>query len=411
MDYPPICSVVPTSLKSRYDKIRDAFKTRFGDDPSFFAKAPGRVNLIGEHIDYCGYAVLPMAIEQDVVFAVRPNDSEKITLTNTDPEFQDFECSINDISIDKSNPKWYYYALCGVKGVLEHCGEEHPRGFSCTVDGTVPRSAGLSSSSALVCCAAISMIHANGWKLTKKELSNVCAYCEHYIGTEGGGMDQAICFMAQEGKAKLIEFNPLKSTDVQLPEGAVFVISNSCVELNKAATSDFNIRVVEGRIASQIIAKAKGLDWQSLKRLGDLQKKLGVDLTNMTNIVKSELHVEPYSKKEVCQILDVTPEELAKTTLSANTLTVESFKLYQRALHVFEEAHRVWEFKRLGEEQAPDVLKKLGQLMSDSHTSCRDLYECSHPDLDQLVNICIWCPRVQIDRSWLGWMCGVDGSN
>lgn len=125
-------------------------------------------------------------------------------------------------------------------------------------------------------------------------LAEICAKCERYIGTEGGGMDQSISFLAEPGKvrllsaldlrhynppaaqdsaeislslllsrifltlwvfvcqAKLIEFQPLRATDVKLPDGAVFVISNCCVEMNKAASSHFNIRVVECRIAAKV---------------------------------------------------------------------------------------------------------------------------------------------------------------
>lgn len=124
------------------------------------------------------------------------------------------------------------------------------------------------------------------------ELAEICAKCERYIGTEGGGMDQSISFLAEKGtvrpfpfftshqicertykyiqicicflwfvvvvlklvsQAKLIEFQPLRATDVKLPDGAVFVISNCCVEMNKAASSHFNIRVVECRIATKVL--------------------------------------------------------------------------------------------------------------------------------------------------------------
>lgn len=69
---------------------------------------------------------------------------------------------------------------------------------------------------------------------------------------------------------------------------------------------------------------------------------------------------------------------------------VETFYLYQRATHVYGEAKRVLRFKAVCEEQSADALVHLGQLMNESHASCRDLYDCSHPDLDKLVEICKW---------------------
>ncbi|CAG2218940.1 GALK2 [Mytilus edulis] len=375
----------------------------YGKKPDYYARASGRVNLIGEHIDYCGYSVLPMAIEQDVIIAVSSNDSGRLQLVNTNMEYGMFECDINDLSINKEKPVWHNYFLCGLKGLLEHCKVTSPKGLQCVVDGTIPKSAGLSSSSALVCCAALVTMHANGQALSKKELSDMCAHCERFIGTEGGGMDQAISFMANKGTAKLIEFNPLKSTDVELPEDVVFVISNCCVELNKAATSHFNIRVVECRLASQIIAKTKGLKWREFKRFADVQKALGLTLDEAINVVKEILHQEPYTKEEVCGILEVTADELAQTSLSANTLDVKTFKLHNRATHVFSEANRVLQFKKTCDLKPADASVVLGYLMNDSHSSCRDLYQCSCDDLDRLVDICCQSGALGSRLTGAGW--------
>ena len=71
-------------------------------------------------------------------------------------------------------------------------------------------------------------------------------------------------------------------------------------------------------------------------------------------------------------------------------ISVDSFKLYDRATHVYSEAQRVLSFKDVCEEEPADAAKVLVQLMSDSHASCRDLYQCSHPQLDQLVDLCMY---------------------
>lgn len=377
--------------KERLQKLKTACQEKYGESPRFFAFAPGRVNLIGEHIDYCGYAVLPMAIEQNILAAVAVNGSKMIHLTNTNGKYQDFAVSSDSIAIDRNNPQWYYYFLCGVKGIQDHLGLSSLPGLCCVVDGTVPASAGLSSSSALVCCAGLLTMEASNAALTKRELAELCARCERYIGVEGGGMDQSISFLAEEGTAKLIEFNPVRATDVKLPDGAVFVIANSCVEMNKAASAHYNIRVVECRMAAKVLVKAGGLSWECVQLLKEAQEKLGLGLEEALERVEEVLHKHPYTRDEVCGILGISQQELANNILSANTQHVMEFKLYQRARHVFGEAARVHRFKSVCDASGSmrvETLQQLGNLMNESHQSCRDLYECSCPQLDQLVNIC-----------------------
>ncbi|CAL1526421.1 unnamed protein product [Lymnaea stagnalis] len=397
-------SAIPEAQKDRYKNISQTFQENFGEGPEFFSRAPGRVNLIGEHIDYCGYSVLPMAVEQDIVMAVLPDSSGSISLVSADPQYESFTCDVTKIVITKDEPHWYKYVLCGILGIKEQFQSETIKGFKAVIHGTVPRSAGLSSSSALVCCSALAMLRANKWNMTKEHLAEVCAKCERYIGTEGGGMDQAISLTAKSGKAKLIEFNPLRTTDVQLPADAAFIVSNSLAEMNKAATPQFNTRVVECRLAAQVLAASQtNIKWRDVKRLGDLQEKLGFSLDAMLTLVTANLHKEPYSKEEICTLLEVTPDELAETSLSTNTTHVETFCLYKRATHVYSEAKRVLQFKTICDEQPEDALQLLGKLMDESHASCRDMYDCSHPDLDSLVEVCRNSGAVGSRMTGAGW--------
>ncbi|XP_023111151.2 N-acetylgalactosamine kinase isoform X2 [Felis catus] len=394
-------------LFDRLMKLKEMFNSKFGSIPKFYVRAPGRVNIIGEHIDYCGYSVLPMAVEQDMLIAVEPVETQTLQLANTNPLYPDFSTNANNIQIDKTKPLWHNYFLCGFKGIQEHFGLSNLTGMNCLVDGNIPPSSGLSSSSALVCCAGLVTVTVLGMNLSKVELAEICAKSERYIGTEGGGMDQSISFLAEEGTAKLIEFSPLRATDVKLPSGAVFVIANSCVEMNKAATSHFNIRVMECRLAAKLLAKYKGLQWDKILRLEEVQAKLGVSLEEMLGIVEDALHPSPYSPEEVCRCLGISLQELRTQVLSPNTqnafcgkttikqmlkcdtsFSVLIFKLYQRAKHVYSEAARVLQFKKICEEAPDNTVQLLGDLMNQSHVSCRDMYECSCPELDQLVDIC-----------------------
>lgn len=392
------------AANERMKNLKETFESKYGESPLFYAFAPGRVNLIGEHIDYCGYSVLPMAIEQNILTAVSVNDSGKIQLANANPKYKDFSVSCSEeIAIDRDDPQWYYYFLCGVKGIQEKFGLNHLAGMSCVVDGTIPPSSGLSSSSALVCCSGLVTMEANQKSLSKVALAEICAKSERYIGTEGGGMDQSISFLAEAGTAKLIEFQPLRATDVKLPDGAVFVISNCCVEMNKAASSHYNIRVVECRIATKMLAQARGVDSSRLLKLAHVQMELKASLEEMLALVAEVLHPEPYSREEICKVLGITSEQFSTELLSANTQDMTQFKLHQRAKHVYGEAARVLQFKSVCDSEPADATRLLGELMNQSHASCRDLYECSCPELDQLVDICLKSGAVGSRLTGAGW--------
>uniref|UniRef100_T1J9P6 Galactokinase n=1 Tax=Strigamia maritima TaxID=126957 RepID=T1J9P6_STRMM len=388
--------------KHRIIDLKSKFTTKFGKNPSFIVRAPGRVNLIGEHIDYCGYSVLPMAIEQDLVICCSTDDTNQLRLFNVNCKYPEFQCESSSVSIDKSKPNWYNYALSGYLGIIEHFKPFNPAGILMMIDGTVPPSAGLSSSSALVCAAALATLHANGLAMDKKDLAALCARSERYVGTQGGGMDQAISFLAQAGTAKLIEFNPLRTTDVQLPKDATFIIANSCSDMNKAATSHYNSRVVECRLATQIIAKKNGLDWRKYEKLSKVQVALEIPLEKMADVVSSTFHKEAYNKDEVCDILQVSSTELDELSCSANP-HLERFELYKRAMHVFTEASRVQKFKEICDENPDQSIEKLGKLMNNSHESCRDLYECSHPNLDEFVEIALKSGALGSRLTGAGW--------
>ncbi|CAK9829294.1 N-acetylgalactosamine kinase [Anthophora retusa] len=398
-------------LLKRLNTLANHFQSKYSIQPSFFVRVPGRVNLIGEHIDYCGYSVCPMAIEQDVLVAVAPSKGNDIRLTNVDPKYIDFQCNIENISVcigdTNDGPDWYKYFLCGVKGALEVIPKEClPGGILAAVWGNISPNSGLSSSSALVSAAVLLTVHVSQHQLPKRKLATISANAERYIGTQGGGMDQAIAFLGKAGSAMLIEFNPLRGTDVTLPETAVFVIAHSQACHNKASTTDYNLRVAECRLAAQMIAKKRNKPWERVQRLIDVQESLGVSLDEMVSVVTTELHEEPYTMSEISRNLDTTNEKLKEISLLRSFRDSQTFKLKQRALHVYNEAARVVEFRRTSVENTimeEEKVRQLGKLMSNSHASLYELYECSHPSLDSLVDKAMACGALGARLTGAGW--------
>ena len=220
-------------------------------------------------------------------------------------------------------------------------------------------------------------------------------------------MDQAIEILAEEGSAKLIEFAPLRTHNVKLPAGATFVVANTLEEKNKAASNDFNTRVVECRIAAKILAKKllAGDEWRELVKLKDVQEHVGVAISQMVDKVDAVLHQEDYTAAEVMDILQIDENFLKTEILTANTQQVGTFRLYQRARHVYSEAARVYQFRAECEagEEAASSLVRLGRLMTESHSSCSGLYQCSSTGLDTLVRLALEFGALGARLTGAGW--------
>jgi len=282
--------------------------------------------------------------------------------------------------------------------VEEVFGLKKSKGLNLLISGSIPMGSGLSSSSALVVCAALCFLHANGFTkdADRKKLADGCARAERHIGTQGGGMDQSICLLGEQGKAKNINFNPLSTEDVRLPDNAAFVIAHSCTSKEKAKSNDFNRRVVECRLSSLILQKYKTgeINLDKILTLKGVQELYGATLENMVTQLdyafarKDKAPSDLFSREEVCQILGITDEMLAAKILSANTQDVTEFNLHNRAEHVFSEAFRVEQFKRTADlDSSPNATTKLGILMDGSHWSCSKKYSCSSDELDELTEV------------------------
>lgn len=386
------------------EQLKKSFKNLFGCDPEYIVKCPGRVNLIGEHIDYSGYGVLPMAIDCYTYILVSSRNDQKISFFNSNPVYPAHEHKISDEWMGSKKPEWHHYFLCGWKGILEHF-KIVSKGINVFLSGSIPPSSGLSSSSSIVCASALATLALHTGKtfdlISKVELAELCAKIERYIGTEGGGMDQAVEILAEAGVALMIEFNPVRPTKVVLPQGALFAVLHCGAVHDNAATSHYNERVVECRIAAQIMAKRSGIeDWKAIRTLGQLANKLNKTAPDMVPIVKKILSGTLYDRLTVTSILGIKDDELKTLSLSANTQHMNQFKLSQRALHVYSEAARVTQFK---DACLKGDINKLGELMNESHASCRDLYECSCPELDQTVEKCIKNKALGARLTGAGW--------
>jgi N-acetylgalactosamine kinase len=377
--------------------LREAFEQAFpGEKAAGLIRAPGRVNLIGEHTDYNGYPVLPMAIEREILAAWAPAKDDTVRIANRDIRFpaRAFPARLPLEPFPQGD--WGNYAKAAVHGLLEERAVSVPaKGFRALYSGNIPDAAGLSSSAALVVATGLVFLAANGKTCAPLALADLLSRAERYVGTEGGGMDQAISLLAEPGKALKIDFFPLRVKPVSLPKGYVFVISHSLVKATKSAEvrAQYNLRVVECRLAcalaTQALTKRTGIALRP-KRLSDLApERLSLPAEKADRIVYDALGENPWSLTEIAKKLGKSEKQISDSYCrlqdgSPVPEPASGFKLWKRYRHVANEARRV--------EQAVLELEKgeaeaFGNLMNESHASCRDDYEVSCPELEGLVAI------------------------
>lgn len=312
------------------------------------ARAPGRVNLIGEHTDYNGLPVLPMALDREIVLRFLPRADRRVVLTNTDARFPTLDFELDSDIPPESAGAWGNYVRAAGQILWRETGPL--TGIEGEVTSSLPAAAGLSSSSALVVASALALLDATGRPVPRERLMDMLARGERYVGLQGGGMDQAISLGGRAGFAMRIDFRPvLALSPVPVPAGWRFIIASSLVEAAKSAGArdGYNTRVRECREALERVA----------------QRGLGV---------------EPPA--DFAELLRRMPGEdavrIAEGVLDA--------RLLGRFRHVVTEGARVD-----AAEQAlrHGDLAAFGGVLDASHASLRDDYEVSTPALDELVSI------------------------
>src|SRR5205809_1986435 len=227
-------------------------------DPARVVRAPGRVNLIGEHIDYCGLPVLPMALGRSVRLAFHPRADRETRLVNRDPRFAPSAFTVHESVPPAPAGDWSNYPRAAVGAVARRFPDL--RGVDALVESDLPIAAGLSSSSALVVAMALAILHANSVSVASLELMELLGKGERYVGTAGGGMDQAIILGAQAGYASRIDFHPLRLTPTAVPADWQFIVAWSLVHAEKSggARQAYNERTQQCEEARRLVATRLG---------------------------------------------------------------------------------------------------------------------------------------------------------
>lgn len=321
------------------------FQKHFGDDAhAFTVIAPGRVNLIGEHVDYNAGLVLPIAISRRTVLRVRPRDDRRVILFAA--QFDETrEFSLDEISHQHT---WIDY----VQGVAAELEKRFSlRGFEGVIESDVPMASGLSSSAALEVGAALAFLKACEYSLAPRDIALLCQKAENgFIGVNSGIMDQMAVAACQKNHALLLDCRTLETQ--QIP----FLLHSENREYSLVVTDSGAPRELASSAYNERRAECEA-------GLKILREKLS--------------HIET--------LRDVSPEELARHE------SILPDVVRRRVRHVVEEIART---KSAVESLRRGDLVAFGARMNESHDSLRDLYEVSSTELDWLVSWARSQPRV-----------------
>lgn len=319
--------------------IRNSFQQQYGLPPQLMVRAPGRVNLIGEHTDYNEGFVFPAAIDREMIVAASASDSDRVRAFSLDYDKTDsFELE----NVGHSDEHAWSNYLRGVVDTLQKSGFKL-KGLDVLLSGNVPQGAGLSSSAAFEVAVATVCNNIFDLGISKKDIALLAQKAENnFVGVQCGIMDQFISALGEEDAALMIDCKTLDFRAVPLrlsSSGYSIVITNSGVRRG-LVDSEYNARRTECAQGAKLLSKLTGRPLSSLR--------------------------------------DATLTDLEKHGSSLPD------KVRKRSMHVVSENGRVLDAVKALE--AGDIAH-FGKLMNESHISMRDDFEISCPEINTLVDL------------------------
>ncbi len=313
--------------------LHSIFAQRFGGEPTVTLRSPGRVNLIGEHVDYNDGFVLPMAVSMETDMVLRARDDRKVVLYSPIFDSQ-MEFSLDNL---QKQGAWIDYAQA-VAFVLEQDGVEL-RGFEGAVSSDIPLASGLSSSASFEVAVAIAFFHLAGIQKSRAEIALLCQKAENtFIGVQCGIMDQMAVAACEKDHALLLDCRDISMQQVpfKLQDHAIVVVDSAAPR--ELASSAYNARRAQCEQGLALLQK-----WYPAAQ----------------------------------SLRDISPDQLA---LRVGEMPEE---VARRVSHVVGEITRTQE--AVTALEAGD-LAIFGRKMNESHASLRDLYEVTSLELDFLTD-------------------------
>jgi galactokinase len=325
-----------TNESAKTTEIESRFRELFGMEPTMLVRAPGRVNLIGEHTDYNDGFVFPAAIDRDVLIAASPRNDRQVRACALNFN-QSSTFTLDDVQpATEGRERWSNY-LRAMAWVLHEEGLG-TQGMNCVTLGDVPLGAGLSSSAAMLVAGGLAFAAGAGLELEPVRLALLAQRAEReFVGVNVGIMDQFISALGQKDHALLIDTRSLTYEAVPLPQSGVSIVIADTNKKRGLVDSEYNTRRAECEQAVEILKEFL---------------------------------------PEIKALRDVTLEDFERYADKLPEVT------RRRARHVVTEDARTLE--GVAALKAGDIAR-FGQLMNASHTSLQDDYEVSCKELDALA--------------------------
>lgn len=381
---------VASERKEKILKTIKKFIEIFGDEKVIVVRIPGRLNLMGRHIDHRGGSVNVVAIPREIIAVVSKRSDDVINLFNVDQQYKHYSFSImEELPPTKiKDHEWRSWTQDRIKGRIVDWYDyarsivffqnmyrfsdgnfiKKINGANIVVFGDIPQSAGLSSSSALVVAVNLGITILNKLRISKRRFIEWCGMAEWIVGTRGGHGDHAAIMLSKKGKVANIANMPLKVSYVNFPKNLLVVVCDSLVKARKSreSKSKFNEKVATYEIAL-LLFKKKFPDFEGkVKMFRDIiPENIGVKLENYYEILKEI--PESMNRSEVVSNLSKNSEFL-NTLFKEHEEPKEGYKVRGVMLFGVSEIERA--------RIAPLIISKdpvkFGNMMNISHNADRE---------------------------------------
>ncbi len=451
-------NLITARIKAYVDVLDYAASILAPDSPVLLVRSPGRVNMMGRHVDHQGGHCNLMTIGYETLMVVHPREDDQLHLYNLERErFPDREFSIGDLVADlpwddwlslvnsekvssmvlNKKGDWSQYVKAAALRLQKKFSTIQLRGADMIVNGNIPVAAGLSSSSALVVATAEALITLNHLDIFPAQVVDLCGEGEWFVGTRGGSADHAAIKLGQKGKVIRVTFFDFAVQDiVPFPEDYVLAVCDSGIKARKTANArdQFNHRVACYRIGLLLIKQLFPQYAPLLHHLRDVNvRTLGVPLSWIYKIL---LRLPERATREELQALlpaeDLTPffathstpadgvypirgvvlyglAECERSRLFADALKAKRNSEIGRLMNISHDGDRVVTFTpnmAVAPYQAPMSNGYLLDLIEDLESGDPDRviraqlqwqpgdYHCSLPEIDRMVEVALRTPGV-----------------